>query len=64
MIVVATYGATGIKREYRGLRQIEVNKLISRISEYQDTVGEVDVKIEVKEDEYGQRERGKVSRHD
>lgn len=51
MRVIIAYGKQPAKvREYKNLPQSVVNSLINQISSLQDSVGEVDVKIQVLED--------------
>lgn len=47
--ITIRYISSGTVRVYRDMTQREVNKIVSRISGFQDFVGEVDVKIDVRQ---------------
>ena len=46
MTLTITYPATGRVRVYQ-MTQAQVNRMVSLVSKFQDTIGEVDVKIRV-----------------
>ncbi len=50
MILTVLYPETGNSHVYRGLEQRHVNKLISNLSDLQDTMGEKTVRATVEDD--------------
>ena len=51
MTLIVHYPESGTVRTHRNLSQPQVNKLVTHISDCQDTVGEVHVRLTVRRDE-------------